>query len=229
MSINFIEEPQIYKIYINEVEVLLRASKDVKFDEVMGPNTLVAAYDGVKAHILQYIQFIEKAVSIKHFILHYTDFDKLKADFKSYFKEVKAAGGLVKNEKEQYLFIHRRGSWDLPKGKIEKGESKRTAAIREVEEETGLKKMVIISRIGVTRHTYRSNVGRRLIKKSYWYLIEAPRQPLTPQLAEDIIEAKWLSLKTFFNVKRRVYPNILDIVHTQDTVGIVSKVEVKVL
>jgi ADP-ribose pyrophosphatase YjhB (NUDIX family) len=228
MSINLIEEPQMYKIYINEVEVLLKPSKDVKFDEIMVDKTLVVAYDGVKAHLLHYIQFIEKAVFLKHFVMHYDDFDKLKVDFKSYFKEVKASGGLVKNEKNQYLFIYRRGSWDLPKGKIDKGESKKDAAIREVEEETGLKTMKIISRLGVTRHTYRSNVGRRLIKKSYWYFIEAPSQRLIPQLDEDIQEAKWMTLQTFFNRKRQVYPNILEILHTQGTEGIISKVKVSI-
>ena len=75
--------------------------------------------------------------------------------------------------------------------------------------------MDIIQKLIVTRHTYRSNVGRRIIKKSYWYLIKAPKQSLKPQISEDIEKAEWMSLEKFFSKKRPVYPNILEVLHTQ--------------
>ena len=56
-----------------------------------------------------------------------------------YSKGIVAAGGIVKNEEGKTLIIFRRGFWDLPKGKVEKGEKIINAAQREVEEETGVK------------------------------------------------------------------------------------------
>ena len=62
-----------------------------------------------------------------------------------------AAGGLVTNENNELLMIFRRGKWDLPKGKLDKGETIEECAIREVEEETGIgNHMTCPSMIGVT-------------------------------------------------------------------------------
>ena len=121
-------------------------------------------------------------------IIHFDDFVKLKADFKSHFSEIEAAGGLVVNEKKEFLFIFRSGSWDLPKGRIENNETKKIAAMREVTEETGIKKLTIIQKLMVTRHTFRSNVGKRIIKKSYWYLMDAKKQNTTPQTNESRVD-----------------------------------------
>ena len=88
--------------------------------------------------------------------------------------------------------------------------------------------MTIIRKLMVTRHTYRSNVGKRIIKKSHWYLIEAKKQTPVPQQNEDIERADWLTLERFFSKKREVYPNILEVLHTQDTQEIVSKVQIKI-
>ena len=72
------------------------------------------------------------------------------------FKIIKAGGGVVKNNNDQILFIYRLKKWDLPKGKLDKGETIRDCAKREVEEETKVKvnlKQKIIS----TWHTYTRN------------------------------------------------------------------------
>ncbi len=228
MADSLIDEPQMYKIYINAVEVLLKPSQHIDIQDITVPGTHIVAYDGIKTHIIEHLQFIEKSQSAFRYIIHHTDFPKLKNDFKSHFREIKAAGGLVKNETNQFLFIHRRGSWDLPKGKIEKNETKRAACLREVGEETGINRMEIIERICVTRHTYRSSVGRRLIKKTYWYLVTAPKQTLIPQAKEDIDMATWMALSTFLNRHRKVYPNILDVIHTQNLKGLNSKLEVHI-
>ncbi|MBK6363843.1 MAG: NUDIX domain-containing protein [Saprospiraceae bacterium] len=208
-------EPQKYKIFINEVEVILKASSDVSLKDAEEPGSVIIKYTGIKKHLLDYINVLEKSLKPEKFIIHHEDYLLLKKDFKSHFMEIEAGGGLVKNEKNEYLFIYRRGSWDLPKGKIETYETKKQATLREIEEETGIGKMEIIHKLGVTRHTYRSNVGKRIIKKSHWYLIETVKQKLKPQVTEDIEKAQWMTLDTFFGKKRRVYPNILDVIHTQ--------------
>lgn len=222
------EKPQIYKIYINEVEVILKPSADITLEDTTGSGSVVVKYTGNKKHLLDYISILEKSIKSEKLIIHYEDFLKLKVDFKSHFTEIVAAGGLVKNEKNEYLFIYRRGSWDLPKGKVEANETKREATLREITEETGIKRMTILSKLMVTRHTYRSNVGKRIIKKSHWYLIEAKKQTPVPQANEDIERADWMTLERFFSKKRQVYPNILEVLHSQDTQELVSKVQIKI-
>jgi ADP-ribose pyrophosphatase YjhB (NUDIX family) len=65
---------------------------------------------------------------------------------------VEAAGGIVKR-KNNFLFIERHGLWDIPKGKMEKGEKPAETAVREIEEECGIQAPVIDRLIGVTFHT----------------------------------------------------------------------------
>ncbi|MBK9254165.1 MAG: NUDIX domain-containing protein [Saprospiraceae bacterium] len=222
------KEKQIYKIYINEVEVILKPSQDITLDDTSGVGNVVIKYTGNKKHLLDYIHVLEKSIKSEKFVIHADDYLKLKSDFKSYFTEIEAGGGLVKNEKGEYLFIFRRGSWDLPKGKIETNETKREATLREIEEETGLKKMVVLQKLMVTRHTYRSNVGKRIIKKSHWYLIEGKKQPLVAQTTEDIEKAEWMSMNKFFSKKREIYPNILDVIRTQYTPDETNKVQIRI-
>ncbi len=80
----------------------------------------------------------------------------------------------------------------------------------------------------VTRHTYRSNVGKRIIKKSHWYLIHTSKQTLKPQITEDIERAEWMTMDRFFSKNRQVYPNILEVLHTQDTKELNNKLQIKI-
>ena len=81
---------------------------------------------------------------------------------------VKAGGGLVYNKKGEVLFIFRNGKWDLPKGGIEKGEGIEEAAIREVEEETGVKKLKVVQKLQKTYHVFKRN-GSYKLKITHWY------------------------------------------------------------
>lgn len=221
-------KPQNYKIFINEVEVILKPSADISLQDTEEPGSVVIKYTGNKKHLLDYIHVLENSIKSEKFIIHSDDFPKLKKDFKYHFLELEAGGGLVRNEKGEYLFIFRRGSWDLPKGKIESYETKKQATLREIEEETGVMNMQIIKKIGITRHTYRSNVGKKIIKKSHWYLIETSKQKLKPQATEDIEKAVWMTLHEFFGKKRTVYPNILEIIRAHSEIPEKGLTRVKV-
>jgi len=126
----------------------------------------------------------------------------LEEAFFSYYKVIEAAGGVVRNRKKKVLMMFRRGKWDLPKGKIDKGETIRAAAKREVMEETGIKKLKIISKIkfldgkqDCTYHTYLLNL-RRVIKATHWFeMISDDESPLTPQREEGITEVGWFTKK----------------------------------
>jgi 8-oxo-dGTP pyrophosphatase MutT (NUDIX family) len=116
---------------------------------------------------------------------------------------VETSGGLVQNEKGKYLIIFRKGRWDLPKGKIEYDETVEEAAIREVMEECGIKKLTLVRPIGPSFHTYLES-GKRILKKTHWFLMSAPSDvPLFPQKEEGIEEAEWMSKE---EIARRVIP-----------------------
>jgi 8-oxo-dGTP pyrophosphatase MutT (NUDIX family) len=113
-------------------------------------------------------------------------------DLKSYFRFVEAAGGLVMNSRKEYLFIKRFGIWDLPKGKMKQNEAPGDAAIREVEEETGVSGLTITEKLPATYHIYAFK-NNFVLKKTYWYLMFATgKGKPVPQLEEDITEAVWL-------------------------------------
>lgn len=204
----------MYKIYVNRTRVILLATQDLPGDLTPSDDLLVSSYSGKVKNIFNYLDMFEKSDRIKTCYIYADDLDKLKSDFKSVFKTVPAGGGLVLNDKEQILFIFRRGSWDLPKGKIDSGETKKEAAIREVEEETGVHGLTIDRKLKVTRHTYRDKKKQRCIKKSHWYLMRCHDQKLVPQTEEDITEATWMSLSEFDKLGGPVFKNISDVLDT---------------
>ena len=113
--------------------------------------------------------------------------------FKSFYKNIEAAGGLVQNGDGNFLFIYRLGNWDLPKGKLEKGESVKEGAVREVEEECGISGVQITCHIIDTYHTYPLK-GKRILKRTYWYAMNySGEEALIPQGEEGITEAVWLN------------------------------------
>jgi len=209
------KQKQKYKIFMNAVEVILTSSAMIKLANLESPGTLLYHYNGIRKDLLKIIDFLEGQKFIDKCYIYAESFVELKQDFLSYFTEIEAGGGLVRNDKGEYLLIYRRGSWDLPKGKIESGESKKGGSIREIEEETGVNQLRIIHKIGVTRHTYRNGQGKRLIKKSHWYLMETKKQKLIPQVTEDIEKAVWMQMESFFKKHRQVYPNIIDVLKTE--------------
>ncbi len=130
--------------------------------------------------------------------------------FKKNLEVIQAAGGLVKNELGEYLWIFRKEKWDLPKGKIEKNESIEEAAVREIMEETGLPEVKIIKPITTTYHVYIFK-NKYILKETFWYAMEAKSVALIPQLAEDITEAKWLSTAVIDSILQNAYENIIDV------------------
>lgn len=108
--------------------------------------------------------------------------------------KIQAGGGLVINEKNEILFIYRRQKWDLPKGKLDTGENIEECAIREVMEETGIKKLTIGNLLVITTHTYEEK-GFSVQKETHWFLMNATTLDnpiLSPQLEEDIEKIEWV-------------------------------------
>jgi ADP-ribose pyrophosphatase YjhB (NUDIX family) len=128
-------------------------------------------------------------------------------------KVIMAAGGLVENEKGELLLIFRKKHWDLPKGKLDSGESLEECAVREVEEETGLKNVQLGELIDVTLHQYEEN-GESITKKTAWYKMrDSSGDTLTPQTEEQIEEIRWVAPSELGPYMQNTYTNIIHIIN----------------
>lgn len=120
---------------------------------------------------------------------------------------IQAAGGLVINDEGHVLVIFRHGHWDLPKGKVDPGETLEQAAVREVEEETGINGLRIEKHLVNTYHTY-PHKGGVVLKETTWYLMRCPGGDFKPQLEEGITLAEWRESTHLEDVKTNTYENI---------------------
>ena len=121
------------------------------------------------------------------------DYEASKNYIKSQFRIIKAAGGLVKKG-DKFLMIHRLGKWDLPKGKLERGEKTKIAAIREVKEECGVD-AGLVDKLCTTWHTYIQE-GKRIMKKTTWYNMKClDDSQMEPQYVENIDDLQWMTLQ----------------------------------
>lgn len=129
-------------------------------------------------------------------------------------KKMIAAGGIVENEEGKILMMFRRGKWDLPKGKLDDGETIEQCAVREVEEETGLRNINLGNLVGITSHLYKEK-GEEITKESHWYAMKvAGKQKLVPQIEEDIQELRWVGTNELENYLSNSYKNIIEIIET---------------
>lgn len=127
--------------------------------------------------------------------------------FSKEYKLIHAAGGIVHNENDEILMIFRLGYWDFPKGKVEEGESFEEAAVREVEEETGLHNIELRQPLPNTYHTYTLR-DTDILKVTHWYEMHASQQTLTPQTEEDIAQAVWVPRKEVSARMQDSYPSL---------------------
>lgn len=126
------------------------------------------------------------------------------------FALVEAAGGLVKNTSGEYLFIFRRGKWDLPKGKKDGNETAEENAIREVREECGLADLKIIGELPSTYHSYPEK-GKNILKHTRWFLMSTEQTEVFLEYEEDIKDYRWLRKEEIFSfIKGKSYDSLID-------------------
>ncbi len=137
----------------------------------------------------------------------------LQAQLHQLYTPIDAAGGVVKNEKGNVLMIYRRGKWDLPKGKRDEGEDMAECAVREVSEETGLKRIKLGEKICDTYHVYAQN-RKNLLKRTAWYHMNASeKETLAPQAEENILEARWIEENELGPLAFKTYDAIKEVLH----------------
>ena len=145
-------------------------------------------------------------------IFYHEKLEALKKAFWKKFILIQAGGGFVQNEREELLLMLRRGKWDLPKGKLDKGESLEQCGVREVKEETGLVSVKLKKFLLVTYHTYDES-GKHFLKESHWFRMTAGGdQQLIPQKSEQITKLQWTAEKEIMMLAKNTYPSILDVI-----------------
>ena len=128
--------------------------------------------------------------------------------FKKKFPEIIAAGGKVINNKSEILFIYRNKKWDLPKGKAEKNENISQTALREVEEETGIKNLSIIKPLDKTYHIFKRGKTNYL-KTTYWFEMKSDYNgKFKPQKKEGITRVEWIGVENLSYILPKSYANI---------------------
>lgn len=198
----------MYKIFINETPLLLISPSDVEKYGPASDTVLILRHSGKRKFLLNIIDQLEKSRRFERIVVFDPDAEKLRSQFREIFKPIEAAGGLVFNPEGKVLSIYRRQFWDLPKGKIDPGETPEKAAVREVQEETGIHEITLGAHLVNTFHTYRTKKNR-ILKKTFWYRMETPETELTPQTEEDIEEATWKSLDELSGMPKGKFYNSL--------------------
>jgi len=179
----------MYKVFYNNSVIVV--SEKLTKDELSLQTIQVLNKKEVSVFLDKFLT-TEKS---QDFYLYGYNTEELFEDLKSCFQFIEAAGGLVQNNLQEYLFINRFNIWDLPKGKMKKNELPEDAAVREVEEECGVSNLLITNNLPSTYHIYQSE-NTFVLKKTYWYsMFTEDRGELIPQLEEDITEAVWLDKK----------------------------------
>lgn len=188
----------MYKVFVNDKPIIVTSSSKKENDFLVYL---------LKNCVIEEIIYKLKEEKINGIILYTDDLEKDWVFFLESFKVIPAAGGLVLNPKKEVLFIYRNSIWDLPKGRIEKGESIKTAAIREVEEECGIFNLTIIKKLTTTYHIYFQN-GMKL-KETHWFLMNSNyNKELTPQLEEGITEVVFKNEELTKEALKNSYENI---------------------
>lgn len=102
-----------------------------------------------------------------------------------------SAGGIVFRDKEMLLIKDSYGRWSLPKGLIEKNERTEEAALREVKEETGLKEVEIVKKLGEIKYFYQLQ-GEKIFKIVIFFLMKTKNKELKAQW--EIQDAQWFPI-----------------------------------
>ena len=139
------------------------------------------------------------------------DGENLASAIKNIFRQAPAAGGVVIID-NKFVAIERNGIPDLPKGHIEKGESPEVAALREVEEETGITNLEIIQELPATWHCYLLN-DQWTIKKTSWYLMKtASGMKNIPQKEEGISKVYLVDKKGVNEFEKNTFDSLKTLV-----------------
>jgi 8-oxo-dGTP pyrophosphatase MutT (NUDIX family) len=197
----------MYKVFFNDRTVFFGDDFSKAFQRNKG---LFYKFNNFQ-ELYDLVDLFASLKQIQSLYIFHTDMLLLVEEFKACFTIVEAAGGLVFNDTGEFLVIERKGVWDLPKGKLEKGEGFENAALREVEEETGLRNLVTVQPLLSTYHTYPLE-GERILKKTRWFEMQySGKQLPILQETEGITDFRWVQPGITDFIRKNTYKSILDV------------------
>ncbi|HNQ67794.1 MAG TPA: NUDIX domain-containing protein [Bacteroidales bacterium] len=198
----------MFKIYYNNKILLLSES-------AIADNSFAKISFLQKENIKNALKIFLKDKNALNLNIYELSTEKLPDFISENFKLINAGGGIVINKSNNILYIFRRGFYDFPKGKIEKHESVKNGALREVSEECGISisDLNIEKKLDNVYHIYFLN-GQYILKNTTWYLMKfSGDYPLTPQITEDITEIGWMKKSELEKFSSNTYPSLVDLVN----------------
>ncbi|MEI6694627.1 MAG: NUDIX domain-containing protein [Bacteroidota bacterium] len=196
----------MYKVFVNNQSIhFVKSFNTHLFDN---EDVEMYQYQSKRALLAEIDEFTAQKITRNLYIYCPENLTEVFSYFKSQYVEIKAGGGLVYNSKDEYLFILRLEKWDLPKGKLDKGETIQACAKREIEEETGIDSLDIVKKLPDTYHIY-TEKNKKIIKHCYWFLMKTmSSKELQPQSKENITKAVWLKQEEIPEKMENTYPSI---------------------
>lgn len=190
---------QMYKVFVNDCPIILTDNKNIS-----------SVYNIVEFKSDRIYQIVERLFQneLGGICLLCSSLKDNWEAFKSQFKIQEAAGGKVLNANNEVLFIYRFNKWDLPKGKLEKGETIEEGAIREVQEECGITNLEVENQLETTYHIF-TRKNKIILKITYWFLMKTDYTgKLTPQKEEGIEAVIYKSNSEIKKALENTYENI---------------------
>lgn len=200
----------MYNIYFEKRVLKISSSYNPETDN---PNSII--YNAADSFFYDNLpSLFETSGNLESLILLGDEESSIETIFRqvcSSFTEINAGGGIIRNEKGEYLMIFRNGVWDLPKGKQEEGEPIAETAIREVMEECGMEKLIEDELLCITHHCYKMH-GKFMLKHTYWFNMRCGSAKIpVPQIEENITKAEWISREKVASCLENSYPSIREV------------------
>lgn len=202
----------MYKVFFKDREIVITSSVNAQFVKELEITENLNTVDEVKNWFLNFAANQTQSAILIHPLPEIF----WKELFLPVFTPIPAAGGVVIRD-EKLLFIFRNNKWDLPKGKIDSGESAKEAAIREVAEECGIYGHQITKALHSTYHIYKSpfgeTFGQWILKETFWFEMNySGTKNGTPQISENITEIKWFGKNELNEVLENTYESLKSVV-----------------
>ncbi|AIY15322.1 NUDIX hydrolase [Cellulophaga baltica] len=189
----------MYKVFVNESQLILTN----KLSDIANNKYFLLNQKSIN----EAIELLSKDKRSIAYIYH-PNVEEILNKFTNKIPLVVAAGGVVTNKEGKVLFIYRNDKWDLPKGKLDKGETLEECALREVEEETGVQGLKIENILKTTYHVFKRN-GKYKLKEVHWFAMKTSyKGELVGQLDEGIEKVKWKGPKKIAKALENSYTNI---------------------
>ncbi len=203
----------MYKVFIND-KVICFTNNTEKSNLFSNGLVLNFFLPNITPFVLDLLYDDDKIQTV---IVVVDDYENAFNEFQSYFKVIRAAGGIVSNNKDKKLFIYRLDRWDLPKGKIEKKEGIKEAAIREIEEECGITDLTINKQLIDTFHIYKLK-DEIILKQTYWFDMKSTYEgELIPEIEENITKVEWLTdAQITDKVLKNTYASIKELLNVSE-------------